>query len=308
MKNVIAGTGEAIPVHLRVPMKIKPEVDIRSIIIRALFLIFIVVIIAFSFIIVTKKRFDKQMKALWKTLQTEHTREIFQPEMVRDLPEPARRYFLHAIKPGTPLAGSVEIEMEGKIGLVPGQEKTAFTARQIISASRGFIWNANVGRDILNVSGYDFYADKKGGMRWWLWGIIPLITADDPDTIRSAAGRAALETPIMLPSAMLPRYGVRWEGIDKNTARARLSVDDEHLAIDITVTTEGKLSRVRMMRWDPKGLTGSSEYVPWVGDSFKQEKTFQGYTIPVRVRAVAKAGTDQENAFFEAEFLKAAFQ
>jgi hypothetical protein len=289
-------------------MKINPKADIRSIWIKALFVIFIFFIIAFAFMTVTKKRFDKQMKAYWKRLQQEHGREIFHPEMVRDLPEPARRYFLHAIKPGTPLAGSVEIEMEGKIGLTSGEDKTDFTARQVISASREFIWNAHVGKDIMNVSGYDFYADKNGGMRWWLWGIIPLIMADDPETIRSAAGRAALETSIMLPSAMLPFYGVRWEGIDKNTARASLNVDDEHLAIDITVTPEGKLSRIRMMRWDPKGFTGIPEYVPWVGDNFTQEKTFQGYTIPVRARAVSKAGTDQENAFFEAVFLKASFQ
>ena len=45
------------------------------------------------------------------------TIETFEPTMTRGLPEPARRWLGHAIAPGTPLWGSVELTMHGRIKL-----------------------------------------------------------------------------------------------------------------------------------------------------------------------------------------------
>ena len=41
----------------------------------------------------------------------------FEPGVVAGLPEPARRYFLRAIRPGTPLRTVAEIDMESELGL-----------------------------------------------------------------------------------------------------------------------------------------------------------------------------------------------
>ncbi|MFO7910688.1 MAG: DUF6544 family protein [Desulfotignum sp.] len=43
----------------------------------------------------------------------------FDPAMTSDLPEPARRYFLYTIKPGTPLYRVAKISMSGRFGMAP---------------------------------------------------------------------------------------------------------------------------------------------------------------------------------------------
>src|SRR5215212_1856896 len=43
----------------------------------------------------------------------------FSPEMVAGLPDPARRYFMYAIAPGTSLTSHVELEMSGSMRLSP---------------------------------------------------------------------------------------------------------------------------------------------------------------------------------------------
>ena len=62
--------------------------------------------------------------------------------MVADLPEPARRYFSYAIKPGTPLMPVVEIRMTGQFSLGSKEDPRyrPMEARQILAAPEGFVW------------------------------------------------------------------------------------------------------------------------------------------------------------------------
>jgi hypothetical protein len=244
--------------------------------------------------------------ALWQSLRLPPGGETFDPAGIQDLPAPARRYFEHALAPGTPLARSVVLTAHGRIGLRPEGDKSPFTARQILSTS-GYLWQANVGgigRGLMRIKGYDHYADGEGAMRWSLWGVLPIVHATGPDLTRSAAGRLALEALLWLPSALLPRswsgWKPRWEEVNDRVARVHVKIGTEELAAVLFLSPEGRLERVEMNRWDPKGLTGTPDYVPWVGDQLGEEKTFGGTTIPTTLRAIAKAGTAQENAFFEA--------
>jgi hypothetical protein len=87
----------------------------------------------------------------------------------------------------------------------------------------------------------------------------------------------------------------------------RIRIGDETLAPTFFVSSEGRLERIEMDRWDPQGLTGTPGYVPWVGDQIGEERTFGGITIPTVCRAIAKAGTPQENPFFDAVIDQADF-
>jgi hypothetical protein len=244
-----------------------------------------------------------RIDALWERLRLPAGGDLFDPATVQDLPPPARRYFLHAIAPGTPLARSVTLTMHGRIGLRPGGAKSPFTARQILSTG-GLIWQAHVGRGLMRISGFDRYAEGEGAMRWSLWGVLPVARAEGPDVTRSAAGRLALEAPLWLPSALLPRswsgWKPLWEAVNDRVARVRIKIGDEDLAPVLFLSPEGRLERIEMNRWDAKGLTGTPGYVPWVGDQIGEERTFGGYTVPTVCRAISMAGTPRENPFFEA--------
>ena len=246
----------------------------------------------------TEPRIDE----LWQRLRIPAGGDLFNPASVADLPAPARRYFLHAIAPGTPLARSVVLTMHGHIGLRPGAARSPFQARQILSTV-GLIWQARLGHGLLRVSGYDLYAEGQGAMRWSLWGLLPVVRAGGPDITRSAAGRLALEAPLWLPSALLPRswsgWKPRWEEVNDRVARVRIRIGDEELAPLLFISPEGRLERIEMNRWDSKGLTGTPGYVPWVGDRIGEDRTFSGYTIPTVAHPIAKAGTPQENLFMD---------
>jgi hypothetical protein len=251
---------------------------------------------------------EREMDRLWEALRAKPGTAEFDPESIADLPEPAKRYLRHAIAPGTRLARSVVVTMQGHIGLTPGADKLPFQANQILATPNGFIWRATVGEGTKKITGSDRYVNGEGAMLWFIGYVIPLVRASGVDVTRSAAGRAALEAPLMLPSALLPDAGARWEAIDAHSARVHLQVGSEQLALLITVAPDGRLLRVDMPRWDSEGMDGKPGYVLWVGDQLTEERTFGGYTIPVRMRATKRAGTPQADAFFEAEILSAQYQ
>src|SRR3990172_9324149 len=161
--------------------------------------------------------------------------------------------------PRSPLPGPATTEMEGGIALKPGTAKLPFRALQVISPD-GLVWQAWVGRGLMRFSGDDAFADGAGAMRWFLWGLVPIVRAGGPHVTSSAAGRVGLEVPGMLPPALLPRPGVHWDVIDDRTARVVFRVGEEDVSPAITVGEDGRLERIEMMRWDEQGPDGTPGY------------------------------------------------
>src|SRR5437868_9437446 len=123
--------------------------------------------------------------------------EIFDSAATMGLPEPARRWLSHAIAPGTPLWGSVELTMHGRIKL--GRWRP-FTARQVLSPPAGYTWAATARLAGLPVTGYDRLSSGAGEMRWRLLRLFPVLTTAGPDITRSAYGRMAGEIAL-IPTA-----------------------------------------------------------------------------------------------------------
>jgi hypothetical protein len=130
------------------------------------------------------------------------------------LAEPVRRHLARAIAPGTPLARCARLTMRGSIMV---GRWLPFRAHQVLSPHQGFVWTARVAGVI---AGSDHYLDGAGGMDWKLAGLVTVAHADGPDVSRSAAGRGAAEA-VWLPTAMLPRFGVRWSAHDDTHITAR---------------------------------------------------------------------------------------
>ena len=59
---------------------------------------------------------DRYVDSLWRELEdSPGGGEPFSEQMVVGLPDPAKRYFLHAIKPGTPLASKLHWRWSGQM-------------------------------------------------------------------------------------------------------------------------------------------------------------------------------------------------
>jgi hypothetical protein len=256
---------------------------------------------------VLRRSDQRDMDRLWAAV-ADHSKAqsaTFAPTMVEGLPEPARRYFLHAIAPGTPLRFVAQIAMAGEIGLGdkdnPGYQP--MRASQIIAPPHGFVWAPIIGSGALAVTGADTYVDGEGWTRFWLAGAIPIARSrPTADYIRSAAARSILEA-LWVPAALLPQNGVTWERIDERRALAVFEHRGEHFSLTLTIAEDGRPLSVAMPRWTNANPEKTFRWQP-AGGVVLETATVGGYTVPVRLEAGNMFGTEAYFPFFKAQVLQ----
>ncbi len=271
-------------------------------IIFALSALLIVVLLTAFFL---RKKDDAQLDEITLSLQTPPGDETFSEQMVADLPDPARRYFLRAIEPGTPLANSVSLKMTGTFRLKPDGDWMPMTADETLNLRKGFVWRAKIGSGLISFSGGDHYFEGTGRMKFRMWGIVPVASATGHDTARSSIGRFVAEA-FWLPSALLPQRGVKWTVINDELAQATVIVDGETVSVTFNVASDGRLRQITLSRWGDKTIDGSYGYAPFGGE-MTAERRFGGYTIPSELGAGWWFGTDHYVEFFRAKIEDAVF-
>jgi hypothetical protein len=235
----------------------------------------------------------------WKRLLDMDTdsRQSFDPAIVADLPEPARRYFNYTIQAGTLLSRVVEIEMTGELGLgtkdAPNYQP--MRARQILSPPHGFIWSLKSGA----ISGSEGALPEGSWTRFWLFKLIPVARVSGPDHQRSSFGRLVAESVFWAPASMLPGDGVSWEPLGENSARVTMRNGTLAQAIDVHVDDEGAPVRVVFQRWSDANPGRTHQFQPFGGD-LSEFRDFQGYRLPTRVLAGNHYGTPDYFPFFKA--------
>ena len=223
---------------------------------------------------------------------------VFAPEMIAGLPEPARRYFGFAIRPGTPLFRVAELDMEGKFALgdkdKPGYQP--MVARQILAAPEGFVWAMRT-RGGLPVSG----SDSGRWTRFRILGLIPVARmGGNRDHARAAFGRYVAEAVFWTPAALLPGPGVVWEQVDDDTARVTTRDGDLSQAVDVTVDADGRPLRVTFQRWTNANPDKEYRLQPF-GGILSDFREVAGFRLPFRVEAGNMFGTPEYFPFFIAE-------
>jgi hypothetical protein len=218
--------------------------------------------------------------------------EAFGDAELDGLPEPVQRHLARAIAPGTPLAVSARLRMRGRIKV---GRWLPFRAREVLSPHHGFVWAARAAGVI---AGSDRYVDGAGGMDWKLAGVLTVAHADGPDVARSAAGRAAAEG-MWVPTALLPRFRVRWSADGPDEVRAAYRIGDVPVELRYRLGGDGRIVSFVFDRWgDPDG-TGTFGWHPFGGE-VTGHRTFDGVTIPSAGRVGWFFGTDRwpGGAFF----------
>jgi hypothetical protein len=194
---------------------------------------------AFSVLTALKVRDDRYVDGIWQSLEQSASQdEPFTEEMVAGLPEPARRYFLHAIQPGTRLASRLHWNYSGRMKPGKGLPWMTLRAAQILAKERGFVWKARARKGPLVVTAADHYLDGEGRMRIALFGLVPVVNATGPDLSKSALARLLIEG-CALPSALLPGPHVQIAGIDASRFKVMVSLHGEVTPLTLTVDQEG---------------------------------------------------------------------
>ena len=198
-----------------------------------------------AFLGALKARDDRYVAGVWQSLEViaRGSGVPFEEEMVAGLPEPARRYFLHAIRPGTPLASGFRWRYHG--GLRTGRDAPwmDLRAEQTLVRDRGFVWKATVARPPLLMTGADHYLDGESRMRISAFGLVPVVNASGPDIARSASARLLIEG-VALPPALLPRQGVTIEPVDESRFRALVRLGEWQTPITVKVDEVGRATEV----------------------------------------------------------------
>jgi hypothetical protein len=227
----------------------------------------------------------------------------FEPSLVADLPEPARRWLTHAIAPGTPLWRSVLLEMHGHIRI---GRWLPFRAVQLQSVPNGYVWAARATFGPIPIVGYDRYADGDAEMRWGIFGRLPVVNASGPDLDRAAAGRAAIDA-LFVPTACFGPHVMWSEGSTTDCAVAHWRIDSHVLRAELKVAADGSLRSVTMPRWArPKGEEWGD--YPF-GGLVEDEVEFGGIRIPTRMQVGYFFGTGRwaKGEFFRAKITTAKY-
>ncbi len=241
------------------------------------------------------KAYDDRSAAAFRRLVAGRTGSgTFSGDLPADLPEPARRYLLHAIAPGTPLAASAEISMEGAFRI--RDRWVPVTAREVL-AGDGFVWSARMG-GMPPVDGFDLYAAGEARMVWRLARLLPVARTGGPDVARSDRARLAAEL-VWLPSALLPQTGARWEAAGVDRARVTLEIGGERQELLLDLGPDGAPRNVTIDRWGDASGDGHFELAPF-GVRSEEERSFGGYRVPSRLAVGWWLGTEREALFFQA--------
>ncbi len=243
------------------------------------------------------------LDSLWNSAPAA-TGRVFHPEQIASLPPVARRYLEHAIAPGTRLASAVRLRMHGEIKL---KRWLPFSAEQVIRSDGAMMWKATVRMFGLPIRGFDRLIDGEGAMHWKLFGLIPFMSASGADVTRSVTGRVAAES-VWLPSAMCAD-DTSWAPRDADHVQARITLARLVTEVDLGVADDGRLKSIALQRWgNPQGAEFHNAAF---GGSADQERTFDGYTIPTRLRIGWYFGSvrfESEGEFFRVSVDSAIFR
>ena len=223
----------------------------------------------------------------------------FAANMVADLPEPVRRYFLYTIVPGTPLYTVASISMAGRFGM-GNRDKPGyldFAATQVLAMPAGFVWKMRARRGLMRLSG----SDSHSWTRFWLMGLLPVARlGGNPDHTRSAFGRYAAEAVFWTPAALLPGPGITWECLATGHVRVTINHRGLSQAVDLMVAADGQPTEVRFERWSNANPEKRHRLQPF-GGYLTEFRSFGGFRLPAHVEAGNHFGTEQYFPFFVAD-------
>jgi hypothetical protein len=233
----------------------------------------------------------------------------FDMSMLEGQPEIARRYFAHAIAPGTPLRLAAELEMNGTflLGSKSKFQTYEMNAHQVLRPPFEFVWMPQLSSGPMRIGGSDALVEGAAWTRFWLLNLVKVANEQtSPDLVRSASFRAAVEG-IWVPTSLLPQAHVRWEQVGPDTARVTVGAADPPVVLNLTLDAAGAVKEVVGQRWSNANPDKVFRLQPF-GGTIHGEATFDGYTIPSVLHVGNHYGTKDYLPFFQARITAARYR
>lgn len=204
-------------------------------------------------------------------------------EMIRDLPEPARRYFAYAGVVGRTIPVTVRLKQTGRIRSSLEASWLDLEAEEFFSTSPpNFVWRAVFPKPSLPlVMGRDEYLDGKGSIAMKLLGVVTV--ANERTNELAAAGLMRYLNEMMWFPAAYLGGNVTIELVEANSFQVTIADRGLSATATLTIDAEGKLVNFRALRFN----TGTRAMEAWE-TPISGYGTFAGLRLPAAGKAVWK--------------------
>lgn len=195
------------------------------------------------------------------------------------LPPAAARYFQFALTPHQPPVRTARLLQQGQFSLKPGQW-VPFRATEHFSAQPpGFVWDARIRMmPFLPVLVRDSYSQGHGAMRARLLGLFPVVNARGSRELAEASLLRWLAEAVWLPTALLPRPGLRWLPVSDDRARVELEDSGLRVSLEFHFAPTGEVLAVSALRH--RDVAGHLVLTPWTG-RFSRYQQISGMRVPL---------------------------
>ncbi|AXI56227.1 hypothetical protein C1J05_18490 [Sulfitobacter sp. JL08] len=229
----------------------------------------------------------------------------FDPKTVKDLPDPARRFFLYTFSEGASLHRNTVLTMTGELSLgrKDAPDYRPMQARQILAPPYGLVWRLKFGA----ISGSDVLLPETSWTRFWVFHLLPVVRVGRArDHQLSAFGRLIAESAFWAPAALLPGKDITWEPVDDQIARAICHFQGFEQSVEITVDPDGRPSHVVIDRWSNENPEHLFRRQPF-GGTLSCFRDFDGVRLPTYVEGGNHFGTEDYFPFYKARILSVSF-
>lgn len=204
--------------------------------------------------------------------------EAYDPHELEGLPEPVARYFEMALEPGQAPVVHARLEQRGEFSTKPGKWRPFRAVEHFTIQPPAFIWDASIrAAPGVYVRVLDTYAEGVGTMNGRLASLVTVVNAKGNGGIAQAALQRYLAEAVWMPTALLPRAGVRWTPIDEHSALATIRNAGVEAAIEFRFAPHGEITEAHAERYrsDGDGLVAT----PWEG-RFMGWRRWNGMMVP----------------------------
>ena len=141
---------------------------------------------------------------------------------IEGLPEPVQRYFRYALKDGQEYIRFASMKAVGKFRRPLQKQWTKMTTRQyFITKPLGMIFDAFMKQNrVLWFDIRDKYYRKKGGMFVNMLSGFNVLNESDVEELNNTTFLRCIGEAVMFPTSLLPSEYIKWEPIDKDSAKA----------------------------------------------------------------------------------------
>ncbi len=247
----------------------------------------------------TTRSLGRQLTAArTQTRRRSATSSGYDPRDIEGLPAPVQRYFRTVLRCGQPLISAVTLDMTGRFNLsATGERWSAFTARQKVCTRRpGFVWDAQMSLlPGLSVQVVDSFIAGKGWLHAAVLGLFPVADQRGSGRIAGDEFMRYFAEAAWYPTALLPCQGVRWAGVDANSARATITEGPITLSLLFTFNAQGLIESASA---DARGATvdGTVVMLPWEG-RWSDYRRCNGMMLPLKGEA-AWLGPEGRRPYF----------